>query len=163
VSGGIEERTMSRPRARIFAWLPVLAALACASPPPPADGAGVRSRVVRTASAQLGTPYRPGGQTPSGFDCSGLVVYSYAEAGVRGLPHSAARLDAMSRRVDVEDLEPGDLLFFDLGGRKARHVGIYVGGRSFVHAPSSGGSVERVSFDHVYWGRHIRRAGRLLD
>lgn len=157
---------MSRAHGRTFAWIPILAALACASPPPPgapAGGADVRSRVVRVASAQLGTPYRPGGQTPAGFDCSGLVVYSYAQAGVRGLPHSAARLDAMSRRVDVEDLAPGDLLFFDLGGRKARHVGIYVGERHFVHAPSSGGSVERVSFDHVYWRRHIRRAGRLVD
>jgi len=150
----------------VHACAPIVFALACASGPAPVAphaGAPARDRVVRVASAQLGVPYRAGGVGPAGFDCSGLVVYSYAQAGVRGLPHSASGLERISRRVDLDEIEPGDLLFFDLGSKKAGHVGIYVGGRAFVHAPSSGKTVERVSFDHVYWRRHIRRAGRLLD
>lgn len=109
----------------------------------------------------IGVPYRYGGASPSGFDCSGLVVYSYARAGVPGLPHSVAHLERMTRPVALERLQPGDLLFFRLSGKKTSHVAIYVGNRAFVHAPSGGKRVERVSFDHVYWGPRIRRAGRL--
>jgi len=160
-------------RLRLPGLLSVLSLLAaaCASPPPgavlrpaterlqPAD----RSQLVRTASELVGAPYRRGGASPAGFDCSGLVVYSYRRAGVRGLPHSAAGLEALARPIPVEEIEPGDLLFFRLDDpRKASHVAIYVGDGEFVHAPSSGKRVERVSFDHVYWGRRIRRAGRLL-
>ena len=110
----------------------------------------------------VGTRYVYGGASPKGFDCSGLVVYAYARAGRDGVPHSAARLASMARPVRIADLTPGDLLFFDLGARKASHVGIYIGDRRFVHAPSSGGRVEIVDFDHVYWSRHIQRAGRLF-
>ena len=76
-------------------------------------------------------------------------------------PRSAARLERLARPVPLPELEPGDLLFFRLSGKKTSHVAIYVGDRSFVHAPSSGKRVERVSFDHVYWAPRIARAGRL--
>ncbi len=109
----------------------------------------------------IGAPYRYGGSSPAGFDCSGLVVYSYAKAGVANLPRSAASLEAATRPVRLEDVEPGDLLFFRLGGKKTSHVALYVGDRSFVHAPSSGKRVEKVGFDHVYWSAHLGRAGRL--
>lgn len=122
---------------------------------------GDRTTVVRTATAMIGTPYRYGGSSPRGFDCSGLVVYSYAQAGHRGLPRSASALERRARPIAVSELRPGDLLFFHLEGKKASHVGIYVGDRSFVHAPSSGKRVERVSFDHVYWGPRLELAGRL--
>jgi cell wall-associated NlpC family hydrolase len=112
--------------------------------------------------AQVGAPYRYGGSSPAGFDCSGLVIYSYRKAGLAGLPHSAAALEAMSEKIPLQQLEPGDLLFFRLGGAKANHVAIYVGGREFVHAPSGGKRVEKLSFDHVYWGPKIKYAGRLL-
>ena len=109
----------------------------------------------------IGTPYRYGGSTPRGFDCSGLVVYSYAKVGLTGLPHSAAALEQRVRPVSLTELAPGDLVFFQLEGKKTSHVGIYVGGRAFVHAPSKGKHVERVDFDHVYWGPRMRIAGRL--
>ncbi len=109
----------------------------------------------------IGVPYRYGGASPTGFDCSGLVIYSYARAGVSRLPHSAVSLERLARPVSLKDLVPGDLLFFRLSGKKTSHVAIYVGDRAFVHAPSGGKRVERVSFDHVYWGPRIRRAGRL--
>ncbi|MBW2422692.1 MAG: C40 family peptidase [Deltaproteobacteria bacterium] len=143
----------------------------CAGTPRPA---GVPERVLETLSGRelgaraagiarslAGSPYRFGGASPDGFDCSGLVVYSFARAGRQDLPHSVSGLDALSRPVRVDALEPGDLLFFPLAGVRKSHVGIYLGDRRFVHAPSSGKSVEVVPFDHVYWGARIRLAGRL--
>ena len=127
---------------------------------PVAHRADLRT-VAHTAQAMVGAPYRTGGSTPRGFDCSGLVVYSYARAGVPGLPHSARVLERRTRPVRISELQLGDLLFFRLEGKKTTHVGIYVGDRAFVHAPSPGKQVERVSFDHVYWGPRLRRAGRI--
>ncbi len=117
--------------------------------------------VAHTAQAMVGAPYRTGGSTPRGFDCSGLVVYSYARAGFPGLPHSARDLERRTRPIRISELQLGDLLFFRLDGKKTTHVGIYVGDRAFVHAPSQGKRVERVSFDHVYWGPRLKRAGRI--
>jgi len=111
----------------------------------------------------LGIPYRYGGNRPNeGFDCSGLVVFSYRQAGVVGLPRSAHELERRATPVSLDSLEPGDLLFFRLGSFKTRHVAIYEGNRRFIHAPSSGKRVERVGFDHPYWGPRLGRAGRLL-
>lgn len=126
-------------------------------PPPPPP----HHQVVQAAQAMLGVPYRYGGSTPRGFDCSGLVIYSFARAGRPGLPHSARDLERVAEPVPIGDLQPGDLLFFDLRDHKRHHVGIYVGGRRFVHAPSRGKRVELVSFDDRFWGPRIRRAGRI--
>ncbi len=153
-------------------WFAVatLALGACASPRPgpetlhARDDAAARSQrvgAVRAALSMVGAPYRYAGRSPAGFDCSGLVVYSYARAGLAGLPHSSEALEQRARPVAVHELEPGDLLFFDLDGKKSAHVAIYVGDRSFVHAPSSGKRVEQVDFDHVYWGPRIERMGRI--
>ena len=145
--------------------------VACAGAPRPAPPDGARAaagspseagaRAAQTAQSLIGSPYRFGGATPRGFDCSGLVLYSFADAGIRGLPHSAEALERVARPVTLAELEPGDLLFFRLVKHKTSHVGIYVGDRHFVHAPSSGKRVERVSFDHAYWGPRIARAGRI--
>ena len=121
----------------------------------------VRKAAARTAASMVGAPYRYGGASPAGFDCSGLVVYSYTAAGVPGLPHSAAGLERATRSVSLSELEPGDLLFFRLAEKKTSHVAMYVGNRAFVHAPSKGKRVERVGFDHVFWAARLRRAGRL--
>jgi len=154
-------------------WLaPVLALLAiatvaCTSPPTgprsatPAVDSSAREAAARNAEQMIGKPYRRRGASPSGFDCSGLVVYSFAEAGVDGLPRTASSLERLARAVRLDELEPGDLLFFRLGGVKTSHVAIYVGDRAFVHAPSPGKRVERVAFDHVYWSERLKRAGRL--
>jgi cell wall-associated NlpC family hydrolase len=145
------------------------AALACASPQAPAPREEPsraqleRAAVVRTAESLVGAPYRYGGRSPAGFDCSGLVHYSFARAGIHGLPRSAEELENASAPIDLASLQPGDLLFFRLERRKTTHVAIYVGGRSFVHAPSRGKRVERIDFDHVYWGPRLTHAGRLLQ
>lgn len=136
--------------------------------PPPALPRGanpeaVRGTLVDTARSMLGVRYRYGGRTPEeGFDCSGLVAYSYERAGIQGLPRSARDLERRATPVSLDALEPGDLLFFRLSGSKTSHVALYEGDRHFIHAPSSGKGVERVGFDHVYWGPRIGRAGRLL-
>jgi murein DD-endopeptidase len=140
---------------------------ACATAPVPAPRqahspeASVRARAARTAASLTGTPYRYGGDSPRGFDCSGLVIYSFAKAGVAGLPHSAATLEDIAQPVSLDEIEPGDLLFFQLSKKKTSHVAIYLGERIFVHAPSSGRHVELVSFDHAYWKTRIGRAGRI--
>jgi len=152
------------------AWalaLVLVGAAACSSPPEAfwpggrAPDASARRDAARNAERMIGSPYRSRGTSPAGFDCSGLVVYSYAEAGVPGLPRTASSLERATRPVSLGELEPGDLLFFRLSGPKTSHVAIYVGDRSFVHAPSRGKRVERVSFDHVYWSELLGRAGRL--
>jgi cell wall-associated NlpC family hydrolase len=123
--------------------------------------ASARAAAAEVAASLVGAPYRFGGSSPSGFDCSGLVVYSFGRAGIEGLPHSAAHLERLTRPISLEDLRPGDLLFFRLSANKTSHVAIYIGDRVFVHAPSSGSRVERVNFDHLYWASRLGRAGRL--
>jgi cell wall-associated NlpC family hydrolase len=92
---------------------------------------------VGVALSFIGTPYVWAGSSPSGFDCSGLVMYAYAQVGV-SLPHSSYALWNMGVAVPSNQLEPGDLVFFSGLG----HVGIYMGGGQFVHAPQSGDVVK---------------------
>ena len=114
--------------------------------------------VVETARQMLGRPYRAGGDGPRGFDCSGLVRYSYGRAGI-ALPRTSAAQYSAARPVARGALQPGDLLFFDINGQRASHVGIYVGDGRFVHAPSTGKRVSVESLDNPYWRRRIIGAG----
>jgi cell wall-associated NlpC family hydrolase len=108
----------------------------------------------------VGKPYRYGGSSPSsGFDCSGLVQYSYAQAG-RKLPRSTDEQRSASKRIGVADLRRGDLLFFDQEGKRSSHVGLYLGNGEFVHAPSSGKRVRRDRLDTPYWKKHLAEARR---
>jgi cell wall-associated NlpC family hydrolase len=106
--------------------------------PPPSHYGGV----VGTAMQYLGTRYQWGGESPSGFDCSGLVAYVYAQHGV-SLPHNAAAQYGDGTPVSRNDLEPGDLVFFNGLG----HVGIYVGNGEFIHAPHTGDVVKISNLD----------------
>ena len=89
------------------------------------------------AAKELGVPYRYGGSSPSGFDCSGLVAWVYGRLGV-SLPHNAAAQYAYGKPVDRGHLQPGDLVFFHGLG----HVGLYIGHGRMIHAPQSGETVE---------------------
>ncbi len=104
-----------------------------ASPAPAARYGGV----VGIAMQYLGVPYVWGGASPSGFDCSGLIMYAYAQIGV-SLPHHAASQYGMGSPVSKDQLAPGDLVFFNGLG----HAGIYIGGGQFIHAPHSGDVVK---------------------
>ncbi|HEY1287174.1 MAG TPA: C40 family peptidase [Burkholderiales bacterium] len=135
----------------------------CASAPHPAERAasGVGDRAAQNAAQLVGKPYHYGGASPStGFDCSGLVQWSYAQAG-RKLPRSTDDQRAAGGRIKVSELRRGDLIFFDQEGKKNSHVGIYVGNGEFVHAPSSGKRVRRDRLDAPYWHKHISEARRL--
>jgi peptidoglycan DL-endopeptidase CwlO len=108
------------------------------------------SGVVGVAMSYLGTPYVWGGGAPGGFDCSGLVSYAYSRVGV-SLPHSSYALWNVGVPVSRDQLEPGDLVFFDGLG----HVGIYAGGGTFIHAPHTGTVVQISSLDSSYGSSYV--------
>ena len=111
------------------------------------------------AQKMVGKPYKYGGASPSGFDCSGLIYYSFRQAGV-ALPHSTEQQRKQGRMIKVAELRRGDLLFFDQEGKKNSHVGIYLGAGAFVHAPSTGKSVRSDALDSAYWKRQLSEARR---
>jgi murein DD-endopeptidase len=110
------------------------------------------------AVRQIGVPYRYGGSTVRGFDCSGLVQYAYANAGKR-IPRTTAEQWRQLTPINSNSIRVGDLLFFRIGG-KISHVGMYLGDRRFVHAPSTGREVSTASLDSDYYRRTFVRAAR---
>ncbi|HEY5761606.1 MAG TPA: C40 family peptidase [Rhodocyclaceae bacterium] len=138
---------------------------ACSSAPSRAGAvAGLSDRVAATAAdtaaGLTGRPYRYGGASPSGFDCSGLVHYSYARAG-QTVARSTDTLWRTSAPISLREIRRGDLLFFDQEGKKSSHLGIWLGDGRFVHAPSSGGKVRVDRLESDYWQRHFVAARRL--
>jgi cell wall-associated NlpC family hydrolase len=105
----------------------------------------VHGGVVGIAMQYLGVPYVWGGSSPRGFDCSGLVVYVFAQVGL-SLPHSSYAMYGMGTSVSISELQPGDLVFFT----GASHMGIYIGGGQFIHAPHTGDVVKISSLSGYY-------------
>ena len=104
-------------------------------------------QVVAVAKQYVGVPYRYGGDNPSGFDCSGLTQYVYAQFGV-ALPHSASRQGSGGTAITPESALPGDIVVMDGGG----HVGIYLGGNMMIDAPYSGQPVQvREIYNPSHW------------
>jgi len=118
----------------------------------------IGEQAARIAVTMAGRPYRPKGDSPEGFDCSGLVQYSYLAAGLN-VPHGTKALLATTQPVK-KGLLKGDLLFFNEDGKKASHVGIYLGNNTFVHAPSSGKKVRKDSLKDPYWEKSFVEARR---
>lgn len=133
--------------------------------PPPLTG----ELLARATNIALGamnfmdTPYAWGGNTPAeGFDCSGFTRHIYQRVAGMALPRTS---EAQSRStglvpVDLEDLAPGDLVFFNTLGRAFSHVGIYVGDQRFVHAPRTGTLVRTDSMRSPYWAQRFDGARR---
>lgn len=124
---------------------------------------GMGAVIAQQALAQVGTPYRYGGAEPQGgFDCSGLVSYVHAREGV-SVPRTAAAQFAAARRVALDELRAGDLVFYRLvpGSREVTHVGVYSGQGRFVHAPQTGRRVGSASLDDPYYRERFAGAGRL--
>jgi peptidoglycan DL-endopeptidase CwlO len=106
----------------------------------------------------LGVPYVWGGASPSGFDCSGLVAYAYAQIGV-SLPHNAAmQYNSVGVFVSRDQLQAGDLVFFDGLG----HMGMYIGGGQFIHAPHTGDVVKISSLNDSWYAAKYVGAKRVV-
>lgn len=137
-----------------------------APPLPPLDlDPAEREGAVAQAMLLVNTPYTYGGNTPQGgFDCSGLIQYVFRQVGgaaVR-LPRTTAQWAAASVPVQESRLQRGDLVFFNTTGQPFSHMGLFVGGDQFVHAPSSGGTVRRASLDNRYFAQRYLGARRVF-
>lgn len=129
--------------------------------PPPVDRirSGYRD-AADLAERFVGTPYRFGGASPRGFDCSGLVQYVYREFGV-DLPRRAVDQSRSGRRVEVQSLRRSDLVFFRIDRRTISHVGIYLGDGEFLHAPGTGKYVRVDSLENPWWRQRLAGARRI--
>lgn len=116
--------------------------------------------VLDYAKQFIGVRYSSGGESPSGFDCSGYVRYVYKNFGF-DLVHTAAGQFQAGNSVSRDELSPGDLVFFNTGGSGINHAGIYVGNNQFIHASTSRG-IRIDSLSDSYWNPKYRGATRLL-
>jgi peptidoglycan DL-endopeptidase CwlO len=146
-----QDQLAAQARARLAAPQPLIPDLVTSEPAtsaptvlPPAPAAKYGG-VVGIAMQYLGIPYVYGGASPSGFDCSGFIMYVFGQVGV-SLPHNAAAQYGYGTPVDRSQLQPGDLVFFNGLG----HAGIYVGGGSFIHSPHTGDVVKISSLSGWY-------------
>ena len=146
----------------------VLLAAGCAgtptvptTPEPQPESIETRGPIAKLALSMVGTPYRYGGADPStGFDCSGLVYYSFTSNG-HIVPRTSQAQYGAARIIPLAEAAEGDLLFFR-DQEKLSHVGIYLGDGEFVHAPSTGDSVRVARIDSPYYQLHLIAVGRLL-
>lgn len=140
-------------------WLWIMLLLGgCAGQPPSGPASlqdpnfAIRQRILRTAEDLLGVPYAWGGATPQGMDCSGLVQYAYARAGVT-VPRTTVELYRLGQPLDR--VQPGDLLFFRTGLAGVSHVGIYAGNDQMIHVSSGSGQVRKVTLNLPYWRERL--------
>ncbi|KGD82493.1 putative lipoprotein NlpC [Pantoea sp. PNA 14-12] len=144
----------------------VLLLVGCSHRAPPVNGRLSDSiTVIAQLNDQLGswrgTPYRYGGMSRKGVDCSGFVYLTFRDKFDLQLPRSTAAQSDIGTRISKEDLLPGDLVFFRTGsGENGLHVGIYDTDNAFIHASTSQGVI-RSSLDNVYWRKVFWQARRI--
>ena len=127
-------------------------------PPPLLDTPGAMA--LASALGFQGVRYRNGGSDPSGFDCSGLVQYVFAQHGI-AMPRDVRRQYQVGYEIGTQDVRPGDLLFFRTASRGASHVAIAIDGTRFVHAPNSKGVVRVDRLSTPYWSTRLLGARRI--
>jgi cell wall-associated NlpC family hydrolase len=166
----------------LFCVMLVLAATSCATAEPlagaedmPTDSQAIptsevnneawsdRAREVLVNALSLsGIRYKYGGNAPEvGFDCSGFVRYVFKQATSLTLPRTTLAMSQLGTTVPKNELQPGDLVFFNTLKSAFSHVGIYLGNNRFIHSPRSGGTVRIESLDTEYWAKHYNGAQRL--
>jgi cell wall-associated NlpC family hydrolase len=122
------------------------------------------SELAMRSLALIGIHYRRGGNSPeNGLDCSGLVRYVFKEAWGANLPRTAEEISQFGQRIEMEDLQPGDLVFYNTLKRTFSHVGIYLGENRFIHSPATGGEVRIERMDIGYWRKRFNGARRIND
>ncbi|MDH4419626.1 peptidoglycan endopeptidase [Acidovorax sp. HMWF029] len=126
--------------------------------------AGRASDLVVNAMGFLGVPYKRGGNSvETGFDCSGFVRAMYEQTVGLLLPRRADQQAAATQVIDKNELQPGDLVFFNTMRRNFSHVGIYVGDGKFIHSPRSGSEIRVEDMGVAYWKRRFNGARRVTS
>lgn len=120
---------------------------------------GINS-LIEYAKTLIGTPYKAGGSSPNGFDCSGFMHYVFQKIGI-SLPRSSKDMATVGNPIGKHELQLGDMVFFAHNGKRISHVGMYVGNGQFIHSPSSGKSVEITALDGHYWESRFVTARRI--
>jgi cell wall-associated NlpC family hydrolase len=121
------------------------------------------SELVVNAMGFLGVPYRRGGSNADGFDCSGFVRAMYEQTVGLMLPRRANEQAAATQKIERQDLQPGDLVFFNTMRKAFSHVGIYVGDNKFIHSPKPGAQVRVEDMGVAYWKTRFDGARRVLN
>ena len=165
--------TASRLSRRDWGLLAAAALLAgCSSAPRKGAGPGpapspqalnldgeLREALLARTMLVVNTPYTYGGNSPDGgFDCSGLIQWAVGGITESRLPRTTAQWAQFSNPVGSRSLQRGDFVFFNTLGARYSHMGIFVGNGQFVHAPSSGGTVQRVRMDNIYFAKRFTEA-----
>jgi cell wall-associated NlpC family hydrolase len=122
----------------------------------------MRNRIIKTAEKYLGARYNYGGMTTKGFDCSGFVQYVFRENGIT-LPRSTVDQFERGKKIELSEAKPGDLVFFNIYGKRISHVGIFVSKAVFIHAPTWGKRVSFADMNLDYWKRSFVGAVTYLD
>jgi len=117
-------------------------------------------QIVSIAESMLGSPYKYGGASPRGFDCSGLVYYTHQQLDIT-VPRTTRQKAAHKQGKQLNSAQPGDILFFKIYGNKISHAGIYTGNNQFIHAPKSGKYVSYANLDEPYWKSRLVKVVQL--
>ncbi len=121
-----------------------------------------QSDIVIFAKQYLGVPYRYGGSSPTGFDCSGFILFLFHHFG-QELPRTADQQATVGRQVNIDNLQPGNVVFFATTAEPTiSHTGLYVGNHKFIHASSSAKKVIISDLDDPYWQSSLRGARQII-
>ncbi len=148
-------------RKALLTFLLLYSGLVAAQDEPAADD-GAMNNLAIYAISLADTPYHYGGTNPdTGFDCSGFVRYVFEQTEGRTLPRTSQEMSKLGEELGQDELQPGDLVFFNTRRQPYSHVGIYVGEDRFVHSPKAGKAIEVVNMREQYWRKHYNGARRI--